>query len=101
MPINRKETRLKPLPLRITPRQFERLVALRARDSLAIQEHVRRAIDIYLDNQERKIAREEQTGDPLAQTGTDAVSLNQQRQPQPPVAPPDRQRVGSRPYNFR
>jgi hypothetical protein len=53
MPVNRKEVRLRPLPLRITPLQFTRLTEARARDSLAIQEHVRRAIDVYLDQVEK------------------------------------------------
>lgn len=39
---------LRPLPMRITNLQFERLQSVRARDGLAIQEHVRRALDIYL-----------------------------------------------------
>jgi hypothetical protein len=39
---------LRPLPMRITQLQFERLQNVRARDGLAIQEHVRRALDIYL-----------------------------------------------------
>jgi hypothetical protein len=39
---------LRPLPMRITKLQFERLQNVRARDGLAIQEHVRRALDIYL-----------------------------------------------------
>jgi hypothetical protein len=34
--------------MRITQLQFERLQNVRARDGLAIQEHVRRALDIYL-----------------------------------------------------
>ncbi len=40
---------LRPLPLRITQRQYDRLVARRAFDQLSIQEHVRRALDVYLD----------------------------------------------------
>jgi hypothetical protein len=39
---------LRPLPMRITKLQFERLQGVRARDGLPIQEHVRRALDIYL-----------------------------------------------------
>ena len=64
MPVNRKEVRLKTLPLRITPRQFDRLVAARARDALAIQEHVRRGIDFYLDALEKRVAKEAQEDSP-------------------------------------
>lgn len=41
---------LRPLPVRITQRQYLRLVAHRELDQLAIQEHVRRALDLYLDD---------------------------------------------------
>ena len=49
MPINRKQSPLRPLPMRITDLQWERLQALRAYDAISIQEHVRRALDEYLD----------------------------------------------------
>ena len=39
---------LRPLPMRVTPRQYERLTQARDRDGLTIQEHVRRALDLYL-----------------------------------------------------
>jgi hypothetical protein len=39
--------------MRITPRQFDRLNEARARDGLAIQEHIRRALDYYLTSIER------------------------------------------------
>jgi hypothetical protein len=42
-------TVLRPLPIRVTQYQFVKLHALRAHDDLAVQEHVRRAIDGYLD----------------------------------------------------
>jgi hypothetical protein len=45
---------LRPLPLRVTQRQYLRLVAHRSLDSLPIQEHVRRALDVYLDELDRK-----------------------------------------------
>lgn len=45
---------LRPLPIRVAQRQYQRLVAHRAVDSLSIQEHVRRAIDEYLDNLDLK-----------------------------------------------
>ena len=49
---------LRPLPIRITQRQYDRLRAHRLIDSLAIQEHVRRALDLYLDVLDRKRERE-------------------------------------------
>jgi hypothetical protein len=49
-PIHRSN--LRPLPMRITEMQFERLNAVRLRDGLGIQEHVRRALDIYLAGME-------------------------------------------------
>ena len=39
--------------MRISQLQFERLQAVRARDGLAIQEHVRRALDQYLRQVEK------------------------------------------------
>jgi hypothetical protein len=45
---------LRPLPMRITQLQYERLVARRSIDHIAIQEHVRRALDVYLDGLDRK-----------------------------------------------
>lgn len=53
MPEIRPET-LRPLPLRVTQRQYLRLQAHRQIDQLAIQEHVRRALDDYLDKLDRK-----------------------------------------------
>ena len=61
MPINLKETKLRPLPLRVTPLQRVKLVQLRAKDSLSLQEHIRRAIDMYLEAQDRKAKREAST----------------------------------------
>lgn len=51
--INRKNP-MKPLPVRVTPQQYERLSDTRRRTGLAIQEHVRRALDLYLDKVERE-----------------------------------------------
>jgi len=39
---------LKPLPLRVASSQYERLVALRDRTGISLQEHIRRGIDLYL-----------------------------------------------------
>lgn len=44
-----KGSPLKPLPMRVTKRQFDRLQQARSRDSYSVQEHVRRALDVYLD----------------------------------------------------
>lgn len=45
---------LRPLPLRVATRQYERLDAARARTGLSIQEHARRALDLYLAVIERE-----------------------------------------------
>lgn len=55
-PIHRSN--LRPLPMRITEMQFERLNAVRLRDGLGIQEHVRRALDIYLAGMESQFPAE-------------------------------------------
>ena len=49
---------LRPLPLRITQHQFQRLIQLRAFDEIPIQEHVRRALDFYLEDMDRRLAVE-------------------------------------------
>ena len=51
------KSELRPLPMRITQLQFERLHAARARDGLSVQEHVRRALDQYLQKLEREAQR--------------------------------------------
>lgn len=38
--------------MRVTQHQFERLQGARERDGLSVQEHVRRALDFYLDRLE-------------------------------------------------
>lgn len=42
---------LKPLPLKVSHQQYEKLKQIRALDGLSIQEHIRRAIDIYLERE--------------------------------------------------
>ena len=54
MPKNPGPTALRPLPIRVTQLQFTRLQALRDYDDLAVQEHIRRAIDEYLRRVEPK-----------------------------------------------
>ena len=39
---------LKPLPLRVAESQYTRLGAMRERTGISVQEHIRRAIDLYL-----------------------------------------------------
>lgn len=51
---------LRPLPMRVTPVQYERLNAVRLRDGLSVQEHVRRALDVYLAGVERALSRSSQ-----------------------------------------
>ena len=52
VPNNRQE--MKPLPIRVASRQYERLSSARDRTGISIQEHIRRAIDIYLVQIERE-----------------------------------------------
>ncbi len=47
---------LRTLPMRISERSYQRLLALRAADDLTVQEHVRRGIDYYLEHAEIVIA---------------------------------------------
>lgn len=45
---------LRPMPLRVATKQYERLDQARARTGLSIQEHARRALDLYLAVIERE-----------------------------------------------
>ena len=45
---------LRPLPLRVAKKQYERLDAARTRTGISIQEHARRALDLYLGVIERE-----------------------------------------------
>lgn len=53
---------LRPLPTRISQHSYERLERIRNIDDLTIQEHVRRAVDYYLDHLEISIALAASTG---------------------------------------
>jgi uncharacterized membrane protein YccC len=58
MPVYPKNTApLTSLPMRITQLQRTRLEQAREHDHIAIQEHVRRALDQYLDGLERRRAK--------------------------------------------
>lgn len=48
---------LRPLPMRITPIQYTRLQNARIADGRTIQEHIRKALDLYLDGLDRATAR--------------------------------------------
>ena len=52
------KSELRPLPMRVSQLQYERLVAARNRDGLSIQEHVRRSLDLYLAKLERDFSRD-------------------------------------------
>jgi hypothetical protein len=96
MPVTRKEVRLRPLPLRITPRQFERLAEARTRDALAIQEHVRRAIDVYLDLIEKRYDRENERGEARLRADLPLESVPTDKTLSQKVA-----KRTSRPYSYR
>lgn len=51
---------LRPLPMRISQGQYERLLLQRDFDNINIQEHVRRALDFYLNAQDQVILRAQQ-----------------------------------------
>jgi hypothetical protein len=72
---------LRPLPMRITPLQYERLLAARIKDGRTIQEHVRKSLDLYLDGLDRQAAR----------TNGGTVPTPQR----PPEPPSDRPKVGA------
>ena len=57
---------LRPLPMRVTQHQFERLQGARERDGLSVQEHVRRALDFYLDRLENVPQKVDQATDAAA-----------------------------------
>ena len=82
---------LRPLPMRITQMQFERLQALREYDGLAVQEHVRRALDQYLPYAERKAAREDGRPEPI-----EAPPLAPKQAMLPPAKRPPAPRVRTR-----
>ena len=60
------KSELRPLPMRVSQLQFERLHQARARDGLSVQEHVRRALDLYLKQIEREAAKVPQAPAPAA-----------------------------------
>ena len=45
---NNKQTRLQPMAIRVTPKQFAGLQALKDEDGISVQDHIRRALDNYL-----------------------------------------------------
>lgn len=69
---------LRTLPTRVTTVQYARLTEARAKDGLSIQEHVRRALDFYLDG----------IGMSSPPSAREAVDLP----PPPPKTPPKRVR---------
>jgi hypothetical protein len=48
-PVQRKLSQLVPQPTRLTKHHLQGLRALRDMDGMSIQEHIRRAVDVYLD----------------------------------------------------
>jgi hypothetical protein len=55
-PAGRSRMGLRPLPMRISQSSYDRLEQLRTLDDLTIQEHVRRAVDYYLEHAELVLA---------------------------------------------
>lgn len=73
------KSELRPLPMRITQLQFERLHAARSRDGLSVQEHVRRALDHYLGKVEKDLPK-------VAGLGEDQPVVASQVNGQPPLS---------------
>jgi hypothetical protein len=64
--------------MRITQLQFERLHQARRVDGMSVQEHIRRALDLYLEKLERvnsqyRAAVEARPGAPAGDAASDAV----------------------------
>ena len=56
---NFKETKLaQPLPVRLTQRQVDWLQEIKDIDGISIQDHIRRAVDAYLELATRRLRRE-------------------------------------------
>jgi hypothetical protein len=81
MPFSQRPANLRPLPMRITQRQYDRLVAHRERDSIALQEHIRRALDNYLDLLDRKASREDERSPPSAEDGVPSALPDRMQPP--------------------
>src|SRR4029077_14058345 len=77
MPFQQKPATLRPLPTRVTPRQYDRLMIHRSRDHLSIQEHVRRALDMYLESLDKRWEREISLSSPVALEPKAAASKGQ------------------------
>lgn len=90
-----KTTPLKPLPMRVTERQYERLKAQRAKDGYTVQELVRRALDYFLDavEQEDLASRPAVPGD----VKPSKAAISRQASQTAKVAKPTGKRVRSQP----
>ena len=82
------KSELRPLPMRISQLQFERLQSARGRDGLAVQEHVRRALDFYLAKIERDADRARPQLDDSGDSPVAAAVASIQAQPPTPLASP-------------
>jgi hypothetical protein len=56
LPGPRPQDHLRPLPMRVSQRSYDRLNAVRSIDGNSVQEHIRRGIDYYLDHVEVVLA---------------------------------------------
>lgn len=59
-PDNPRLSPLVPMPMRVTKQQQDRLRAAREKDGITLQDHVRRALDMYLDHMDMVYARRDQ-----------------------------------------
>lgn len=93
----------RPLPMRITHKQYERLQAARDYDHLSIQEHVRRSLDFYLDFLEKKQGRTPSLKSPIPALDQSATLPDTVPQPLPPAdaAVPGKQDAGKKKLVYR
>ena len=67
---NFKETKLaQPLPVRLTQRQVDWLQEIKDIDGISIQDHIRRAVDAYLEAAVKKLQRELELEDAVEVAG--------------------------------
>ena len=91
---NNKSTKLQPMAIRVTPKQFQGLQALKDEDGISVQDHIRRALDNYLRRQAPPTAAEPRAPvEPVAEL-PGRVSA---RQPAPVMGQPEPIDAGSPP----
>lgn len=84
---------MRPIAMRLTGPQYEKLVRMRAADGLSLQEHARRAIDFYLAaNESRAAGTALPPGLPSTRKPVPAAGMEDRGAPHPATLPARRQR---------